>query len=60
MKQLRQQYEDTRTQDEDHKAALMDQIKPGYLALYNEKKASLGACPSILQLRGFKRNRTGT
>jgi hypothetical protein len=41
MKQLRTQYEDTRNQDDEARAALMDRIKPGYLALYNEKKASL-------------------
>jgi hypothetical protein len=41
MKQLRDQYDDTRNRDGDERAALMDRIKPGYLALYNEKKASL-------------------
>jgi hypothetical protein len=41
MNQLRAQYNDTRTQDDDARAALMDRLKPGYLALYNEKKSSL-------------------
>jgi hypothetical protein len=46
MKQLRAQYDDTRNQDDDARAALMDRIKPGYLALYNEKKASLASVNS--------------
>ncbi len=41
MKQLHDQYNETRTRDDDQRAALMDRIKPGFLALYNQKKASL-------------------
>jgi hypothetical protein len=46
MKQLHDQYEDTRNRDGDERAALMDRIKPGYLALYNEKKGSLASANS--------------
>jgi hypothetical protein len=41
MKQLKDQYADTRSHDDDELAALMDRIKPGYLSFYNEKKSSL-------------------
>jgi hypothetical protein len=43
MKQLHDQYDETRNHDDDELAALMDRIKPGYLALYNEKKQSLAS-----------------
>ena len=43
MKQLHSEYDDTRNRDNDERAALMDRIKPGYLALYNDKKASLAS-----------------
>jgi hypothetical protein len=41
MYQLRARYNDTRSQDDDARAALMDRLKPGYLSLHNEKKSSL-------------------
>ena len=41
MKQLRDQYDATRNQDNQERATLMDRIKPGYLALYNDKQQSL-------------------
>ena len=46
MKQLRIQYDDLRNQDNEELAGLMDRIKPGYLALYNGKKASLATVRS--------------
>ncbi len=41
MNQLRTRYNETRNQDDDARAALMDRLKPGYLSLYNEKRSSL-------------------
>jgi hypothetical protein len=46
MKQLRDQYDGTRNRDDDERAALMDRIKPGYLALYGGKKQSLATVNS--------------
>jgi hypothetical protein len=43
MKQLRDQYDETRNRDDDERAALMDRIRPGYLSFYNQKKGSLAS-----------------
>jgi hypothetical protein len=56
MQQLHQQYDDTRGRDDDELASLMDRIKPGYLALYNQKKESVASVNSkeeeaVLSLR---------
>jgi hypothetical protein len=40
MKQLREQYDETRNRDGEERATIMDRIKPGYLALYNQRRAS--------------------
>lgn len=46
MKQFREQYDETRARDGEERAMIMDRIKPGYLALYNEKKMSLASVNS--------------